>query len=636
MSQVDNQICTTCAVPTELEPVKGKRFKYRMAILSAIMLISGIIVEVLNFDILIVYGVFLISMLSAGQFIIPRGVQGLLKLRLDMHFLMSSASIGAFIIGAPAEGAAVMFLFFISMLLEERAEDQVKKELWGLIELEPHSATILVKGTEACIPTSEVKRGDILIIRPGSRIGLDGVILSGETSVNQAPITGESVPVPKTIGDQVYAGTINQEGYIEVEVTSESNETILSRIVELVEEAKNKKAPTEKLISRFSRKYTPIMVILTVLLGLISLYLGSSITEATYRALTLLVISCPCAFVVSIPVSIVSSIAGSAREGILVKGGTYIEQVSKTKNVAFDKTGTLTEGELTVKEICLHNNYSKSDVLAAAAALEQMSEHPIAKALVVAVAKEDLQMPEVERFSAIPGLGAEGKIGDTTYLVGNRRLLTHQHIELDKLTEHNCGVGTMVYVAKNREHLGTIILSDSLREGAIDAIRELKNMGINSTMLTGDSEFVAKEVAEEIGVSQYLAELLPQEKVEAIEKLSASGSTVMVGDGINDAPALAAADVGIAMGAVSSDLALETADIALMQQDLRKVPKLIKKAKKTMSIIRQNIAVSISVKLVIGILAALGLVNLWVAIGIGDMGLTFAVIANALRLVQKQ
>ncbi len=636
MSQVDNQTCTTCAVPTESKPEVPKRFKYQMAVVSAIMLISGVIVEVLNFDMLIVYGVFLISMLSAGQFIIPRGVQGLLKLRLDMHFLMSSASIGAFIIGAPAEGAAVMFLFFISMLLEERAEDQVKKELWGLIELEPRTATILVKGTEACIPTSEVTRGDILIIRPGSRISLDGVIINGETSVNQAPITGESVPVPKTIGDHVYAGTINQEGYIEVEVTSESNETILSRIVELVEEAKNKKAPTEKLISRFSRKYTPIMVTLTLLLGLVSLYLGSSITEATYRALTLLVISCPCAFVVSIPVSMVSSIAGSAREGVLVKGGTYIEQVSKTKSVAFDKTGTLTEGELTVKEICLHNNYSKSDVLTAAAALEQMSEHPIAKALVAAVAKEELQMREVEKFSAIPGLGAEGKIGDTTYLVGNRRLLMHQNIELDKLTEHNCGVGTMVYVAKNREHLGTIILSDSLREGAIDAIRELKNMSITSTMLTGDSEFVAKEVAEEIGVSQYIAELLPQEKVKAIEKLSASGSTIMVGDGINDAPALAAADVGIAMGAVSSDVALETADIALMQQDLRKVPKLIKKAKKTMSIVRQNIAVSISVKLVIGILAALGLVNLWVAIGIGDMGLTFAVIANALRLVQKQ
>ncbi|MFX1561436.1 MAG: heavy metal translocating P-type ATPase, partial [Promethearchaeota archaeon] len=549
----------------------------------------------------------------------------------------SSASIGAFIIGAPAEGAAVMFLFFISMLLEERAEDQVKKELQELVELEPRTATIKMKlGAEALIPTSEVRKGDILVIRPGSRIGLDGLVISGETSVNQAPITGESIPVPKSVGDQVFAGTINQEGYIEVEVTSESTETVLSRIVTLVDEARNKKAPTEKLITRFSRKYTPIMVTLTILLGLVSFFLGASITEATYRALTLLVISCPCAFVVSIPVSMVSSIAGSAREGVLIKGGIHIEQASKTRSVAFDKTGTLTEGELSVKEVCLHNDSSRDEVLVAAATLEQMSEHPIARALVAATESEDIHLRESFGFSAIPGRGVEGRIGETSFVVGNRRLLTEQSIELDSLTEHVCGVGTMVYVAQNREHLGTIILSDSLRDGAIEAVRELNEMGIDTIMLTGDSETVAKEIATEVGVNKYRAELLPQEKVVAIEEISTAGSSIMVGDGINDAPALVAADVGIAMGAVSSDAALETSDIALMQQDLRKIPALIKKARKTMSIVRQNIAVSISVKLIVGILATLGLVNLWFAIGVGDMGLTFAVIANALRLVRKQ
>ena len=550
---------------------------------------------------------------------------------------MSSASIGAFIIGAPAEGAAVMFLFFISMLLEERAEDQVKKELRELVELEPPSATIKMnKGAEALIPTSEVRRGDTLVIRPGSRIGLDGLVVCGATSVNQAPITGESLPVSKTIGDQVYAGTINQEGYIEVEVTSESNETVLSRIVKLVEEAKNKKAPTEQLISRFSRRYTPIMVTLTILLGLGSLYLGATITEATYRALTLLVISCPCAFVVSIPVSIVSSIAGSARDGVLVKGGIHIEQVSKTKVVAFDKTGTLTLGALSVKEVCLHNNYSRAEVLTVAATLEQMSEHPIARALVAVTEIEEYKLGETKGFSAIPGRGVDGQIGDTKYFVGNRRLLAEQQIELDTVTEHSCGFGTMVYVAQEQEHLGTIILSDSLRSGAVEAVRELREMGIDTIMLTGDSETVAKEIAEEVGIDRYLAELLPEEKVRAIEELSEQGSSIMIGDGINDAPALAAADIGIAMGAVSSDAALETSDIALMQQDLRKVPSLIKKARKTMSIVRQNIVVSISVKLLVGVLATFGLVNLWVAIGIGDMGLTFAVIANALRLVRKE
>ncbi len=636
MSQENETTCTTCAALAGSETHKPKRYKYRMAGLSASMLLLGIISQFAGINLLIVYGVFLTSMLSAGQFIIPRGVRGLMMMRLDMHFLMSSASIGAFIIGAPAEGAAVMFLFFISMLLEERAEDQVKKELRELIELEPPSATIkMSKGAEALIPTSEVRRGDILVIRPGSKIGLDGLVVNGETSIDQAPITGESLPVPKTVGDSVYAGTINQEGYIEVEVTSESSETVLSRIVELVEEAKSKKAPTEQLISRFSRRYTPIMLVLTILLGVGSLYLGASITEATYHALTLLVISCPCAFVVSIPVSMVSSIAGLARDGVLVKGGIYIEQVSKTKSVAFDKTGTLTEGVLSVKEVCLHNGYSRADVLIPAATLEQMSEHPIARAVVAATEKENFQLREAEAFLIVPGQGVGGQIGDTKYLVGNRRLLADQRIALDSPTEHSCGVGTMVYVAQKHEHLGTIILSDSLRPGAIEAVRELRKMGIDTIMLTGDSETVAREVAEEVGVDRYLAELLPEEKVTVIEELSRKGSTIMIGDGINDAPALAAANVGIAMGAVSSDTALETSDIALMQQDLRNVPTLIKKARKTMSIVRQNIATSISVKLFVGVLAAFGLVNLWVAIGIGDMGLTFLVIANALRLVRK-
>ena len=637
MSQVAEHTCATCAAPAGSESQKPKRYKYRMAGFSASMLILGIILELTSFDILLVYAVFLVSMLSAGQFIIPQGARGLLNLKLDMHFLMSSASIGAFIIGAPAEGAAVMFLFFISMLFEERAEDQVKKELQDLIGLEPPTALIkMSKGAEALIPTSEVRLGDILVIRPGTRIGLDGIVVFGETSVNQAPITGESLPVPKSEGDQVYAGTINQEGYIEVEVTSESHHTVLSRIVELVEEAKNKKAPTEQLISRFSRKYTPIMVTLTILLGMVSLYLGATIIEATYRALTLLVISCPCAFVVSIPVSMVSSIAGSARDGVLVKGGIHIEQVSKTKFVAFDKTGTLTEGELSVKEVCLHNDNSRAEILTTVATLEQMSEHPIARALVAATGREEYQLREADGFSAIPGRGVCGRIGDREYFVGNRKLLSEQNIELYAETEHSCGVGTMVYVAQEKEHLGTIVMADRLRSGAIEAVRELRDMGIDTIMLTGDSESVAKEIAEEVGIERYMAELLPEEKVRAIEKLSERGSSVMIGDGINDAPALAAADIGIAMGAVSSDAALETSDIALMQQDLRKVPSLIKKAKKTMSIVRQNIVISISVKLVVGILAAFGLVNLWFAIGVGDMGLTFAVIANALRLVRKE
>ncbi|MFW9794668.1 MAG: heavy metal translocating P-type ATPase, partial [Candidatus Thorarchaeota archaeon] len=501
---------------------------------------------------------------------------------------------------------------------------------------EPHTVTIRLKGAEACIPPTQVKRGDILIVRPGSKIGLDGIVVSGSTSVNQAPITGESLPVSKVIGDSVYAGTINNEGYIEVEVTNESNDTVLSRIVSLVEEAKSKKAPTEKLISRFSRAYTPIMVTLTILLGIVSLILGASLPVAIYRALTLLVISCPCAFVVSIPVSMVSSIAGSARDGVLVKGGVHIEQLAKTKIVAFDKTGTLTEGELSVNDVCLHNEHTRSKVLSVAASIEQKSEHPIARALVSALEVENMNVSETGDFLAYPGKGVGGLIGEQRFLVGNRRLLDEQKIPLAAVSEHSCGIGTMVYVADDSEHLGTIVLSDTLRPGSVRTIHELKQMNISTFMLTGDSNDTAEKIAAEIGIDNWKAELLPEEKVSTINDLRRIGSTIMVGDGINDAPALASADVGVAMGAVASDAALETSDVALMQQDLTKIPSLIKKARKTMSIVRQNISLSISVKLITGILAALGLVNLWVAIGIGDMGLTFAVIANALRLVRKQ
>ncbi|MFW9870877.1 MAG: heavy metal translocating P-type ATPase, partial [Candidatus Thorarchaeota archaeon] len=508
-------------------------------------------------------------------------------------------------------------------------------EIQILVELEPQTVTIRLKGAEACIPPTEAQRGDILIVRPGSRIGLDGIVVSGSTSVNQAPITGESVPVSKVVGDQVYAGTINNEGYIEVEVTNESNDTVLSRIVTLVEEAKSKKAPTEKLISRFSKVYTPIMVILTILLGLVSLILGASLIEATYRALTLLVISCPCAFVVSIPVSMVSSIAGSARDGVLVKGGIHIEQLAKTKVVAFDKTGTLTEGVLSVSDVCLHNEHTRSKVLSVAASIEQKSEHPIARALVSALEEEKMHITETGDFLAFPGKGVGGQIGENRYLVGNRRLLDDEKIPLVRLSEHSCGIGTMVYVAEESEHLGTIVLSDTLRPGSSEAIHELKLMNINTFMLTGDSRDSAEKIAAEIGIDEWQAELLPEEKVATIDDLRRVGSTIMVGDGINDAPALAAANVGVAMGAVASDAALETSDVALMEQDLTKIPALIKKARKTMSIVRQNIGLSISIKLITGILAALGLVNLWFAIGIGDMGLTFAVIVNALRLVRK-
>ncbi|MHA1577344.1 MAG: heavy metal translocating P-type ATPase, partial [Candidatus Thorarchaeota archaeon] len=595
----------------------------------------GIILELLNVGIVPVYIAFLSSALSAGRYVIPMGIKGIANRRLDQHFLMAAASIGAMIIGAPAEGAAVMFLFYISILLEERAEDRVRDEIQSLMELEPPTVLARINGAEVCIDPTEVKRGDILIVRPGTRIGLDGIIVTGATTVNQASITGESLPTPKSAGDQVFAGTINHEGYIEVEVTKESDETVLSKIIQLVKESRNKRAPTEKTITRFSRIYTPIVLTVSILVGVVSLLLNMTLIQAAYRALTLLVVSCPCAFAVSIPVTMVSAIAGSARTGVLVKGALYLEKASKTEIVAFDKTGTLTEGILSVKDVCLHNNYSRGEILSVAASLETMSEHPIGRALVSATTQENLDIPLASEFTAIPGRGVTGLIEETEYLVGNRRLLSEWDVPLQSTSDHSCGIGTMVYVAQKGEHFGTIILSDTLREKTKQAISHLKQMGIRTVMLTGDSENVAREIAEEIGIDEYRAELLPHEKLEVVKELKESGVTLFVGDGINDTPALAEADVGIAMGAAASDAALESSDIALMKQDLTKVPELVMKARKTMSVVRQNVAASLIVKAVTGVLAGLGFLTLWMAIGIGDMGLTFAVIANALRLTRK-
>jgi Cd2+/Zn2+-exporting ATPase len=635
MLEATEDACTACGNPTIVTRRKPKRYKYGVGVFSAAMLTIGLIFEFFAMNLVWIYIVFLASMLSAGQFVIPKGFRNLARLRLDQHFLMTSASFGAMIIGAPAEGAAVMFLFYISILLEEKAEDRVRDEIQALVELEPPTVVIKAEGGELCASPEDVKKGDILIIRPGGQIGLDGIITMGATSINQASITGESLPVPKSVGDQVFAGTLNQEGYIEVEVTEESDGTVLSKIIELVDESRKNRAPTEKAISRFSVIYTPIVVSLSLLIAVIAFIQGLSITDATYRGLTLLVISCPCAFAVSIPVSMVSAIAGSARNGVLVKGSIYIEQMSRTKVVAFDKTGTLTEGILSVKDVCLHNNHSRSEVLSAASSIEQMSEHPIGRALIEASNKENVESSQASEFAAVPGRGVVGQIGDMEYFVGNRRLLLDNRVDLEPMDVHECGAGTMVYVANESEHLGTIILSDTLRPSIKQTMQKLSDMNIRTVMLTGDSDNVAKEIMDEIGIDDYRAELLPDQKVIAIEELKKIGTVLMVGDGINDTPALAAADVGIAMGAAGSDAALEVADVALMEEDLTKIPHLILRAKKTMRVVHQNVAISLSVKAVTGILASMGLMTLWMAIGIGDMGLTFLVVANALKLARR-
>ncbi|MHA1484437.1 MAG: heavy metal translocating P-type ATPase, partial [Candidatus Thorarchaeota archaeon] len=488
----------------------------------------------------------------------------------------------------------------------------------------------------ACIHVEDVKLDDIICVKPGERIGLDGEVVKGNSTVNQATITGESLPVVKSITDDVYAGTINQEGFLEIRVTKTSKNTVLAQIVKLVEEARGKRSPTEAFVSRFSHIYTPAVVILSFALVIGSFLFGLGLQESIYRGLTLLVISCPCAFAISIPVSMVSSIAGSARNGVLIKGSKYVESMSNVYAVAFDKTGTLTEGRLAVDHVCAHNGATKKEVLAIATALERMSEHPIAKALLEVSEQQGLHILDADEFSAIPGRGLTGSIAGRRHLVGNRALLEEKGVVVDHSHDHECGAGTLVYVARENTHLGSIVLSDKVRESAKETVTNLKQRGIHTVMLTGDNEIAAKKIAEYLGIDEYKAELLPSQKVEYIEELAGQGRVLMVGDGVNDAPAMAAADVGIAMSVIASDIALETADVALMNDDLRKIPELLEQSKGTMKVVRQNVGLSIGVKVLLAALTVAGLVSLWVAIGIGDMGLSLVVIANALRLATKR
>jgi Cd2+/Zn2+-exporting ATPase len=597
------------------------------------LLAVGLINTLSGADPLLSYVLFMAALLASGRWTIPDGFRDLLKKHLGTSFLMTVAAFGAMLIGEPAEGATVMLLFYIAELLEEKAADRVKSEIGTLVELEPPSVVTKDGDVEVRLSPDDVYLGQIMVVRPGERIGLDGVVVRGASTVNQAPITGESNPVEKNNGDQVYAGTVNLDGYLEIEVTKLSRDSVLSRIVQLVNDAQKKKSSSERFVERFSHVYTPVMVAGSLLLGIASLILGVSLQGSIYRGLTLLVISCPCAFAISIPVSMVSALVGSARDGVLVKGAVFFEKMSDVRVVAFDKTGTLTSGDFALENVCLHDDATEEEILEAAVSLEGMSEHPIAQALVRAT--EGMPRETADEFVSIPGRGVRGKINGDTYTIGSRRLLDEQSVELVG-NEHSCGVGTVVYVAKNSKHLGTIVLADITRKGSKETIAELRRRGVMTVMLTGDNETVAQKLAKELGFDEYHAGLLPEQKVRLIEELAKKGTVIMVGDGVNDAPALAAAHVGIALGVISSDAALETADVALMKDDLTKIPGLLSRAKKTMRIVRQNVAVSITVKLSLGVLAVLGLVSLWLAIAVGDMGLTLAVIGNALRLTRKR
>lgn len=563
-----------------------------------------------------------------------RGLYALRAFSLGINFLMSLAVVGAIIIGEYVEAASLAFLFALAELLEEFSVARARRSLRELLKLAPSEARLRRNGQELVLPIEEIELGETLIVKPGERIALDGQVLLGSSSVNQAPITGESVPVEKQPGDAVFAGTLNHEGYLEIQVTKRAKDTTLAKIIHLVEEAEAQKAPSEKFVDRFARYYTPGVVAVAVGVATIPpIFAGAPFVDWFTRALALLVIACPCALLISTPVSIISAITSAARHGVLIKGGIYLEELGQIKTIVFDKTGTLTTGELAVTDVIALDGSSLEEVLRVAAALESKSQHPIAQAIVRYYEQSALgqPLPEAQDFLSLTGQGVQARLDGQLYRVGKLQLFPDacqsEAVRLESQAKTVIGVGTAERL------MGLIAVADKIRPEAPKTIQRLRELGLEVVMLTGDSEGTAKTVAQQLNIEHYHAGVLPDGKVSEIQKLLQQyGKVAMVGDGVNDAPALAASTVGIAMGTIGTDTALETANVALTSDDLSKLPYLIELSRKARRVIKQNVWFSILTKLSLGVGVFPGYVTLVLAVLVGDMGASLAVTGNALRL----
>ncbi len=583
----------------------------------------------------------LVAVVTLSGWHIARRALGALRAHvLDINVLMTVAVIGAAVIGEWFEAAMVVFLFAVAQLLETRAMDRARGAIRALMELTPAEAIVRRDGAERRVGVDDVRVGEVIVVRPGEKIPLDGRVAAGHSPVNQAPVTGESLPADKGPGDEVFAGTINGRGALEVTVTRPRRDTTLARIIHLVERAQAQRAPSQTFVERFARYYTPLVLALAVAVALVPpLVAGARFEPWFYRSLVLLVISCPCALVISTPVSIVSALAGAARQGVLIKGGAHLERTGAIRCVAFDKTGTLTHGRLRVVGIEGVNGTAPDVVLSLAASLETRSEHPVGRAIVRRAEEEGVALRPADAFQALPGRGAEARVDGVPALVGNHRLFEERRLctpdidaRLDALAARGC---TAVLVAADGAPLGLIAVADEIRETGAEAVRLLRGQGVaRVVLLTGDNANAARAIARELGLDDVRAELLPEDKVAAIEALRAAhGPVAMIGDGVNDAPALAAADVGIAMGAAGTDAALETADIALMADELAKIPFAFRLSRATVRVIKVNIAFSLALKAVFLALGVAGVATLWMAV-VADMGASLVVIVNGLRLLR--
>ncbi len=587
-------------------------------------------------------GLYLLAIAAGLALVAPKAWSAARRVRPDMNLLMTVAVAGALGIGEWFEAAAVSFLFAVSLELEAWSLGRARRAVSALMELAPAIVLLLREdGTRSEVNPSEVAPGARFLVRPGDRIALDGTILEGDSEVDQAPITGESVPVPKAPGDEVYAGTVNGSGTLTISSTKAADDTALAQIVRLVGEAHSRRAPSEQWVQRFARIYTPAVMAFAACVFLVPVLFGAPAAPWFYRALVLLVIACPCALVISTPVSIVAGLASAARNGILIKGGVFLEAPARLRAIAFDKTGTLTEGKPRVQQIVGLAGHSEAEVLERAAAMESQSAHPLALSILEHAASLGVHPAAASDFQAAHGKGGTARIDGRSYWIGSHRFLEERgqetpavHERLEELGR----AGQSVVVLGNEEHVcGFLALSDGIRPEAAGALSDLRKEGIAKlVMLTGDNEATGRTIGEQVGVDEIHAELLPNDKVELIGRLSdAHGHVAMVGDGVNDAPAMARASIGIAMGAAGSDAAIETADIALMADDLSKLPWLVRHSKRTLSIIHANIALSLGIKALFMVLTLFGGASLWSAIA-ADMGASLVVTFNGLRLLRSK
>ncbi|MHA3773073.1 heavy metal translocating P-type ATPase [Verrucomicrobiota bacterium sgz303538] len=626
----------------------GQRWRVRTVAASGICTAVGLVLHWTHVEPALLQNVvFGAAIVSGGWFIFPKAIAALRSVRPDMNLLMTVAVIGAVAIGEWSEAAAVTFLFGLSELLEALSVQRARRAIESLLELSPDTALLKTADGFKEVPVEEVELGATIGIRSGARIPLDGVVIEGTSAVNQAPITGESVPVEKKAGDSVFAGSINGRGSLDVQVTKLFNDTTLARIIHLVEEAQSQKAPSQRFVDVFSKYYTPAVMVLALVVFVVPPLVGAgSWLTWLYRALVLLVIACPCALVIATPVAIVSGLTAMARRGVLVKGGAFMEAVGKLRALAVDKTGTITEGRPRVTRVMRVRARNEADVLRVAAAIDSHSNHPLSEAVVAFAKEQGVPFPRATDYQSHTGRGAEGSVDGHLYFVGNHRFAHELGVCSEQLEQELAAIESealSVVVVGHKPHadckgevLGVLAVGDTVRPNASAAIKSLHEAGVKKVvMLSGDNQRTVDAIARQAGIDEAQGDLLPDQKIERVHlMLREYGAVGMVGDGVNDAPAMAAATIGIAMGGAGTDTAIETADLTLMQDDLSNVSEAIILGRRTLRLIQFNITFALVIKAVFLVLTLLGHASLWLAIA-ADTGATLLVIANSLRLLQQ-